>query len=320
MVKPQTAMGAFVAAVVVAVARCSGAEDASQPRVLVQGVSPTAIAVCGGFVYWVGTACDGGVPAGGPANLNRIPINGGPNEVAAGNVSDSRSIVCDRGAVYFWQNLDQLAAAPLDGGAASPRAVGVSDPGLLATNDASVFWAGAGGVHMFADGGVTLVSNVDGPSGIAASDDHLYWLASSVDGGGLLAQSLDGGPPSLLWAGQSISRLGLTSSHVYWMQYYPATVMQVELDGGAVSTLLADAGAGAALSSPIVTDGTNIYWTNSTIEVHRGSVDGQADTTVFSASGSFAVADLAVDETSLYVSIQTHPLGLPCGSIVKIAK
>jgi hypothetical protein len=235
------------------------------------------LAVDATSVYWV-------VPGGGgnpnEGSVNRIPLDGGTPTVLAANQGTEGSIAVDATSVY-WAIQTGIVKQPLAGG--TPIAiVMVEAPTILGLDSTSVYFTKYGGGIMKApiDGGapVMLAAGVTPGGGMLGAVDStsVYY----VDGNDVMKVSIAGGTPTTLAAAQpQIEGLALDSTNVYWTDF-----LDVAADGGPLFD------AGTVKSVPI---------------------GGGTPTMV--ASGVTAPTAIAVDATSVYVS-----MGTPDCAIVRL--
>jgi hypothetical protein len=135
---------------------------------------PMGLTVDAQNVYWI----DGGYP-GVPA-IMRAPIDGGSSTmVVETDPPSALAIVSDSTAVYFTTGDGRLIEVPKSGGTSRVLLSNIGDfvQTGLTSDGTNLYVAGSNGVvSMPAHGGpvVTLVANLDWPSGIAVDDSSVY--------------------------------------------------------------------------------------------------------------------------------------------------
>jgi len=106
---------------------------------------------------------------------------------------------------------------------------------------------------------------------------------------------LDGGAPTTLATGQSVTEVAADAENVYWLAAAGAAygVFSKPLVGGPTSTLA----TGQYRLGDLLVDETNVYWVDSDT-ILRVPVGGGSPVTL--ATGQLVLGGFAVDSTSLY--------------------
>ncbi len=155
--------------------------------------NPQYLAVTGSTIVWLDVGAEGG-----PGSVMTMPLAGGtPVSIAGGDFPAGLAV---GGGNVFWTSLTAkgdgqqwLESTPLAGGATSTLATVTRSVTSLATDGTTLYFtdigdgaAGAGylgsvPVNAGPSGGsvTTLVSQSNGPSGIAIDDTSVYWLDDS---------------------------------------------------------------------------------------------------------------------------------------------
>jgi hypothetical protein len=172
-------------------------------------------------------------------------------------------------------------------------------PGLLlgiAIDDAGVYWNE--GAELFrqpkpllVEGGVgTSIATLPGdasaaePGPLVLNGLTIYWSDTGLE---LIATvPTAGGTPKTLVSGVAAKGLFVRGPWLYFTDGAGGTLSKVPLDGGAVVTIVPDAGLGAG---PTVTDGANVYWLSGN-GIWYVPLDGGAVAPVF--SGTLAMNQL----------------------------
>lgn len=201
------------------------------------------------------------------------------------------------------------------------------------SNDGAVYGLDAHGVQLF------RVDNLQGPGGIAADAQGVYWAAlhdlarADLDGshratlshhfvndpialgpgavygtgalddmsGGILSVSFDGGPTELLTPNEHASYGVAADAHrVYWTTFSdPMSILTVPLDGGARATQVLATSPG--VGGGIAIDAHNVYWVAQGA-VMKAPIGGGAPTQIASSAPPGFISGIAVDGTSVYWS------------------
>lgn len=233
--------------------------------------SPSAIAVASSNVYWVNR---GFGKAGGTVMKMILP---GGTPIALANAEDYPHDIAVDGEYVYWDTFvpgGTIAKVPIDGG-----------------------------------GKVTLatVDTMTSPFAMTIDGANVYWTShgSDTNTGSVMKVPLAGGTITTLASGYDLpSAIAVGNGAVFFMSHGPdgATLKKVGINGGAVSTVLADVWVQALAS-----DATNLYLAKSrprfgtTIVVMPFS---SAATKVM-AELDGAVSQLAVDATTLFWSWET---------------
>lgn len=229
--------------------------------------APFDIAVDGSQVYWV--EYYGG-------SIKKVGLNGGTvttlastlTNVSALSLTDSSVVWPDAGIRMVGKN----------GGSTTEIVSPLLSQGeyKVAVDADNVYWTeyGIGGKvrkSAFGSGTVTtLVSQEDYAGPIAVDSTDVYWLG----GGALKKIGKNGGTVTILATGPGYN-LALDATYVYWVAYidgFPssAEVRKVAKNGGPATTLAKIANISNYYG--IAVDGTNVYWTESTMATNGGMI------------------------------------------------
>jgi hypothetical protein len=201
--------------------------------------SPCAIAVDGSFVYWIERN------GGSNGSLKRLPLGGGSIVTLVTGLTNAQNhIALDASSAYFGDALSNGGGAirkvPKSGGAVTTL---VGDNTTLTTAVAT------DGQYVYFEDGRNNIKRV--PVG--------------------------GGAPTTIGFGRP-SALVISSSNLYWVEYYTGAVKRLPLGGGSASTIA----MGPIGASGLASDGLNVYWIvlDSPGAVSRVSVNGGVIATI----------------------------------------
>ena len=167
-----------------------------------------------------------------------------------------------------------------------------------------------------AGGTPTTLATGQQTSAVAVDAANAYWVTYATPGGVVMKVSLSGGTPVPLATQQNrAAPIAVDGTSVYWSSAN-ATVGEVPLDGGALTTLVSGSSPSlASLPFSIAVDGTSVYWTDQVGgTVSKVSVEG--GTVVTLATGQSAPGAIAVDGTSVYWTNGGDGVGT--GTVLKI--
>jgi hypothetical protein len=245
---------------------------------------PGAIAVDSTYVYWADNS-------GGNRGIRRMPLGGGAvTTLATVNANSLESIAVSSSAV-FWTDIGAgtVMSVPLAGGEVTALASSQNNPANIAVDETNVYWTNLG---------------------TWKSDE----TTSYVDGA-VMSVPLRGGTPTALATGVSKPEaITVDAVNIYWGSVGAQnTVMQLPKGGGTAIAL--NVGPGSGTTGPgllgIVSDGTNVYWTDEYYGfVLKAPVGGGSITML--ASSQDAPTALTIDATDVYW------LNFGTGSVMKV--
>ncbi len=307
-------------------------ESGPPPTVLASDVpNPSFLVTDGAFLYWTDfVVTDAGASLG---RVMKLPVTGGTEVTLATEAGNPAGLAVDAVSVYWVDDQGALYAAPLvaagDGGGGAPTtlATGVAASSIAADGQfvyvASGLGAGVARVPVDGGGAVTLATPDAGfaPAGLAIDTSNVYWPAPA--GGAILAVPKSGGaiatlvsnvgaPAGGYVSGTSYQNVASDGTSLVWNRY-PGNAspsggvlsVAIALDGGAIPSLLYDAGAATPFS--VVTDGVSVYFltAGNAPALMRAPLDGGAATVL--ANDQFAAGitgdpgpTVAVDGVSVY--------------------
>jgi hypothetical protein len=224
-------------------------------------------------VYWANQSPDGGA---NPESIVKVPLGGGSLTVLASGRNNPLDIAVS-GTDLYWTDYaapeDDVARMSINGGAVTVLSPTADNPTTLLISGGFVYFgnraATPSGVYRVpVDGGTTtslagLTS--DTVWGIAVNSLDVYFAGHNL--GGLYKVVLAGGTATLVAsvadvpAGDSVEVGSLDSTNVYLAeQVGGGSVLQVAMDGGAVTTLAANQHSPCY---PVVDPVSSyVYWAN----------------------------------------------------------
>jgi hypothetical protein len=323
---------------------CGGRDDSHAAPVVVtlgsQGNEPNGLAVSGGEVYWASVDWQAG-PAG-QGTVQRVSTGGGPVTVlGTGNLP--YGVAADGMSVYWTDhnpmvlNSMDILRTPSAGGQTATLTTGQNIVTGIVIDRASVYWVvrsatppsmpsapGGGAVMKMPLGGGSPVmlatvpfDNLACAAGCIAVDAaSVYWGAN----GAVMKVSTNGGSPITLAPATSPMSIAVAPTGVYWTD--GRKVFRVGLDGGTVTTVASYPSAWTTGS--VAADGISVYWSVLTeaaaLSLAKVSAaGGDPSTFVTLPSGSLPPTQLAVDDTSVYMAIETKGCGgTGCATVQKV--
>jgi len=144
---------------------------------------------------------------------------------------------------------------------------------IYATNQESILRFNSDG-----SGLTTLVSGLQTPRGITATDSNIYW---SDSGNGIYRSDIDGSNVTqLVNIASGLMDMWVTDTYIYWSNGFDDGISRSGLDGSGVTEILDTGGT----TNGVFVDSTSIYWTNSG-SVGRVDLDGSNSTVLVSGLG-----------------------------------
>jgi hypothetical protein len=228
-----------------------------------------------------------------------------------------QTLTLDSNNVY-WANgtSGSIASAPRAGGATTSLVTSLTEPTVISTN-----WNGALGFATQGSGGMTGTvglyissaattpgTSLSSPGGVALDSSNIYWVTGNSAGEGVIVESatLAGATATTLatlaTGGYVAAELSVSNGNLYFAAFLPS-------GGGGIFTVPTGGGAPNPLQSfstgqpfGVVTDSTNVYWTDSTGGgVYSTPLEGGSLTTL--ATGLNNPQYIAVDSANVYVSV-----------------
>ncbi|MFT3768569.1 MAG: hypothetical protein QM820_24245 [Minicystis sp.] len=235
--------------------------DGSSPVTLTTGeISPIAVHVLDGFVYWASYA-ESGV-------LRRAPVGGG-TVVDLMPAPAARDLFVGNGFIWWTREPDDVQRGPIDG------LSDAGEPDLLSSNplangitaDATrIYWVNRlDGSVKRADHDLTnetVLAQGEIPWDVAVDGASIYWTeqGSGEDAGKVMrASKLDGSGATQIAADATGPQgIAVDATNVYWTNKNDGSIKRAPIAGGAV-TVIAE---GQSAPASIVVDANFVYWTN----------------------------------------------------------
>lgn len=207
---------------------------------------------------------------------------------------------------FYFRDEGSVVAAPLDGG--SPvtlcsACADVQDPtGAIVVDPTSVYWGNdvsntvlkvaktGGAVVTLASGGASTFVAVDATS--------VYWGWNGLNNGVVLSVPLSGGTPTTLATGANqICGMAVDATRIYWTLCNEdnGSVMALKKAGGMPVGI-----GGGNVDGPLVSDGTNVYFTTFSGLLSVPVAGGTVAVTLATDVSGVNICPLAVDATSVY--------------------
>jgi hypothetical protein len=263
-------------------------------------------------------------PPPGSPNEDAAAPDGGPSPGADGGTDSGTDATLTDAASDAAPGADASDSGPADAGELSDASCADAGTGrcllVLATNQGNpeglvlhggyLYWIEEGlpqHIHrVLLPGGAVedLGAAKVASSALAVDGTSMYWMDQyhgaiySAPNDGIP----DGGSPTLLAAvdGGGVTSMIIDSSRVYWTDYNAGKVYAAPLSGitdGGSPTLLAAPGG---TPNGLATDGTNLYWTNTTASAIQAVSLSDGGGPVTLASGVSAPSEIAVANGTIY--------------------
>ncbi len=178
---------------------------------------------------------------------------------------------------------------------------GLQGPGGIAANANGVYWAAASDLsHADLDGANRAkLSTLFINDPIALGPNGLYGMGSIGDAGAVLGLNFGGeGPVSLTRASDESYGLAADADSVYWSTFSdPMSIRSVPVAGGEPTTLATSPGPGGA----IALDAHSVYWVAKGAVMKVPRKGGAADQLASDSAPGF-ISGIAVDGSNVYWS------------------
>jgi hypothetical protein len=223
-------------------------------RISVTGGVTETMADASGLVYHGALTMDNEfVYFGDEAGIHRFPKSGGDMEHLSAN-SDTSSIVVDDSHLYWTEGAiggGAIRRMPKAGGTQETLRSGnvLDNPGSIAVDDAYVYWTelGSGKARRMAkDGSGDILDYVPeqpsySASSIAVNDTHVFWTDTTGNADGRVRRvPKDSGTVEDIALGQfGPGGIQLSSTHIYWFNYYGIWRLPLDAEGVAVDLTIA---------------------------------------------------------------------------------
>ena len=185
-------------------------------------------------------------------------------------------------AFVYWTNASggTVGRANLDGSGADQMLItGASAPEEMAVNGQHVYWANAaaarsGGRTWMARSSTRASSPAEQPSGLAVDGQHVYW--TNLSSGAIGRANLDGRASMRASSPARTSRTGWrsTASTSTGPTSTPARSAGESRRSGVDQSFI----TGANDPDGVAVDGQHVYWSNRTLHLRAGELDGPAST------------------------------------------
>jgi hypothetical protein len=227
---------------------------------------------------------------------------GGSGVVVATGSSPFALTVDDTTIYWSDPGLETVSSIPIAGGTATTLATNLYQPYFLQHDATSLYWGLNGDViaSIPLGGGTPFplqASNNTGLTGLAVDATNVYHtedytvpqdcsVVAVPKGGGMRVTLASGGNWNIP------TGLAVSGGTVYWGVIQPGAILMVPAGGGATSTLVS-----GVYPIAIVTDATNVYWTDESGAVMKVAQAGGTPVTLAKTANPYAIA---VDGTNVY--------------------
>jgi hypothetical protein len=182
-------------------------------------VSPSSLAVAGGFLYY---ASGGGLGPMSPNTIGKLPTTGGKPTVLTSSSYNEWNLLVTATDIY-WATQKGIFQLPISGGTTTTLMSGF--PSGFAVDATSLYFSASTSVEKspLAGGAATMVFpgalGSDAPGGVLVDASNVYFLDGSCAGTDvrIVAVPLGGGTPTTLAAGQTVAGFALSATDVYWI-------------------------------------------------------------------------------------------------------
>lgn len=251
-------------------------------------MSPAAVAVDGGYIYWTEFDAD---------RVMRAPVDGGDAEVVAAN-QERAEVIAARDGLVVWGGFRSLRMKDTkSAGPVVEITTEYSYFSAIVIEDQFIYWgvgnqdAEPGEIRRYPRAGGAIETIVQGhaPWNVLVRGDEVYW--SSLEE--VAKAPTKGGPVTKLYSDPAeVNAIALGDTDIYWAT--PHGVMAGPQAGGTPRVL-----AEAERSLVLVSDDKNVYWVNFTSgALMEVPAQGGAPTVLVPGpSGAFL---LALDESWVY--------------------
>jgi hypothetical protein len=233
---------------------------------------PTYLAVAGGNVFWVDAfKADGQMY---PGRLMQASVTGGqPLQLATTKYTGIASITSDGTNVYYWDNYNQVFAAPVGGGTVQTLFGGIFASNIvdMVRYGSNLYWTNSGTFNSTFTQKIPLTANIDRMS--------------------VTLQKA----PELIVPGLNFPLFQLTADGAHVFYNDDRFIYRTGAYGGGVKRVV-ELPPGTTIVD-MISDGANLYFTNGRL-VYRAPVDGGESEIV--SWGWQGLQSLAVDANHLY--------------------
>jgi hypothetical protein len=283
---------------------CAGAcaDGLCEPlRLTATGPSPFALAVDAEAVYW--TEIVSGA-------VKKVALSGGSATTLA-TVKTAADLVVDAQNVYVIGELGLFSVPHAGGNGTMLLPNDVNTGSNLAIDGAWLYTANPNITKLPVTGGTpTVLASQQYARSLVFSAGVLYWPAFN---GSVTKISANGGTTTTLYSGteMSVGAIAVDKNHIYWFDEPRSTIVRVPISGGSPSDF-----ASNTTCSSMVSDGTNLYWTDNRNpgSVLKQSVSGTSASALAAKRPAFA---LTQDAKNLY---WLEASGTDSGMIMKLPK
>jgi hypothetical protein len=244
---------------------------------------PQGIALDPDNIYWTQGTNTGKVPNTGTGSVMTAARPGGGAATAAASGLTGPIIIAYANSYIGWSaysgTMDtpgmssvSLLSVPAMG---TPTVPGMAQNNAygVALDSTNIYWVSSDLTgdalvqsSLQSGGGANILGTTTGgtftPLGMAVSTNYIYFVATTLGGGGGLFQmAITGGTPSEVWTGDSTAfpvgvAIDTSMTNVYWTDMGVGAVYAMPVGGGTVTTMAT--GIGGPLQ--VAADSTNVYF------------------------------------------------------------